>query len=152
MSEEHPETGARMVDVTNKQVTDRVAVASCRVVMGDETRDAISGRRIEKGDVLEVARVAGIMGAKRTPELIPLCHPISLTAVDVALAPVENGIEITVTTKTTERTGIEMEALTGAAAAALTVYDMVKGVERGVEITELRLLEKSGGASGDWSR
>jgi cyclic pyranopterin monophosphate synthase len=153
MSEEpHPESGARMVDVTSKQITERMAVASCRVVMTEETRNAITSGRVEKGDVLEVARVAGIMGAKKTSELIPLCHPIPITAIDVDLAPVDDGIEITVTTKTTERTGVEMEALTGAGAAALTVYDMVKGIERGVEITALRLLRKSGGASGDWSR
>jgi cyclic pyranopterin monophosphate synthase len=153
MSEErHPETGARMMDVTDKEITDRVAVAACRVVLGAEALDAVAGGAVEKGDVLEVARVAGIMGAKKTPELIPLCHPIAITAVDVQLEIVEDGIEIVVTAKTRERTGVEMEALTGAATAALTIYDMVKGIERGVEINGLRLLEKSGGASGDWKR
>jgi cyclic pyranopterin monophosphate synthase len=141
-----------MVDVSGKDVSDRVAVAYCRVVMAKETRDAITEGQVEKGDVLEVARIAGIMGAKKTPELIPLCHPISLTAVDVELDAVDDGIEITVTARTRERTGVEMEAMTGAAAAALTIYDMVKGIERGVEITDVRLLAKSGGASGDWSR
>jgi cyclic pyranopterin phosphate synthase len=154
MTEEkrHPETEARMVDITGKDVTDRVAVASCRVLMGAETRAAIADKTLEKGDALEVARIAGIMAAKKTPEIIPLCHPIPLTGLDVELGVVDEGVEITVTARTTDRTGVEMEALTAAAAAALTVYDMVKGIERGVEITDLRLLEKSGGKSGNWSR
>jgi cyclic pyranopterin monophosphate synthase len=149
---EHPEAAARMVDITGKDVTDRVAVASCRVVMGAGTRAAIEGGSLKKGDALEVARIAGIMAAKKTSEIIPLCHPIPLTGVDVELEVVDDGIQITVTAKTTDRTGVEMEALTAAAAAALTVYDMVKGIEREVEITDLRLLEKSGGKSGHWSR
>jgi len=148
----HPESTARMVDVSGKAKTDRIAVAECLVVMGSDARSAIAEGKVDKGDVLEVARVAGIMGAKRTPDLVPLCHPIALTSVQVDLSLVEEGVAITVTTKTNERTGVEMEALTGAAIAALTVYDMVKGIERGVEIAGLRLREKSGGASGDWSR
>jgi cyclic pyranopterin phosphate synthase len=152
MAEIHPETEARMVDVTNKAVTDRKAVASCAVVMSKRTRDLVTGRRLDKGDALEVARIAGIMSAKRTAELIPLCHPIAIGSVEVTFAVVDRGIEITATVKTTERTGVEMEAMTAAAVAGLTIYDMVKGVERGVEVAELRLLEKTGGKSGEWRR
>jgi cyclic pyranopterin monophosphate synthase len=152
MSDVHPEAEARMVDVTSKEVTPRRAVASCTVVMSETTRDLVAERKLEKGDALEVARIAGIMAAKRTSELIPLCHPIGLGSVEVALAPVDRGIEIVATVKTAERTGVEMEALTAAAVAGLTVYDMVKGVERGVEVTEVRLLEKTGGKSGAWHR
>ena len=141
-----------MVDVTNKDVTERTAVASVKVTMAPDTRDAIRAGRLDKGDALEVARVAGIMGAKKTADLIPLCHPIGITSVDVQPSLVDEGVEIVVTVKTTERTGVEMEALTGAAAAALTVYDMVKSIERGVAVTDLRLVKKSGGRSGDWSR
>lgn len=152
MSDLHPESAARMVDVTAKEVTVREAEAGCTVRMEPSTRDLITDRRLEKGDALEVARVAGIMAAKRTSELIPLCHPLSLGAVEVDLNQSEHGIEIHATVRTAERTGVEMEALTSAAVAALTLYDMVKGTERGVEITGLRLLRKSGGRSGDWSR
>jgi cyclic pyranopterin monophosphate synthase len=152
MSDVHPEAEARMVDVTSKEVTPRRAVASCTVVMSETTRDLVAERKLEKGDALEVARIAGIMAAKRTSELIPLCHPIGLGSVEVALAPVDRGVEIVATVKTAERTGVEMEALTAAAVAGLTVYDMVKGVERGVEVTEVRLLEKTGGKSGAWHR
>jgi cyclic pyranopterin monophosphate synthase len=152
MSDVHPEAEARMVDVTSKEVTPRRAVASCTVVMSETTRDLVAERKLEKGDALEVARIAGIMAAKRTSELIPLCHPIGLGSVEVALAPVDRGVEIVATVKTAERTGVEMEALTAAAVAGLTVYDMVKGVERGVEVTEVRLLEKTGGKSGAWRR
>jgi cyclic pyranopterin phosphate synthase len=148
----HPESEARMVDVTAKDVTQRTAVAACRVIMSPGTRDLVARRELKKGDALEVARVAGIMGAKRTPDLIPLCHPIGIGAVEVALEVVDEGIEITATVKTAERTGVEMEALTAATVAALTIYDMVKGTERGVSITDVRLLTKSGGRSGQWSR
>ena len=152
MSDVHPESEARMVDVTAKEVTDRRAVASCTVVMSDETRDLVVRRGLDKGDALEVARIAGIMAAKRTSDLIPLCHPIGIGAVEVALAPVERGIEIVATVRTSERTGVEMEAMTAATVAGLTVYDMVKGVERAVELTEVRLSEKTGGKSGKWTR
>jgi cyclic pyranopterin phosphate synthase len=141
-----------MVDVTSKSVTDRRAVASCTVVMTNGTRDLIVARKLDKGDALEVARIAGIMAAKKTSELIPLCHPIGIGAVEVNLSPSEEGIEIVATVRTSERTGVEMEALTAATVAGLTVYDMVKGVERSVELTEVRLLEKSGGKSGTWTR
>lgn len=150
--EVHPEAEARMVDVTSKEVTERTAVAEAKVVMSEETRRAVTERSLPKGDVLEVARVAGIMGAKRTADLVPLCHPISLGAVTVDLAAIAEGIRVTTTVKTAERTGVEMEALTAATVAALTIYDMVKGTERAVEITDVRLLRKSGGRSGRWTR
>lgn len=141
-----------MVDVTGKHVSDRVAVAAGLVRMSRETRDLIAARSLAKGDALEIGRVAGIMGAKRTADLIPLCHPIGITAVQVALAPVEEGIEVTATVRTAERTGVEMEALTAVMTAGLTVYDMVKGTERGVTLTDVRLLKKTGGRSGEWLR
>ena len=152
MSDLHPETEARMVDVTAKEVTERRAIASCTILMSTETRDLVTARKLDKGDALEVARVAGIMAAKRTSELIPLCHPIGIGSVEVSLSSVERGIEIVATVKTAERTGVEMEALTAATVAGLTVYDMVKGVERAVEVSEVRLVEKSGGKSGTWRR
>lgn len=146
----HPESEARMVDVTGKEITTRQATASCVVVMSEATRDLIAAKKIAKGDVLEVARLAGIMAAKRTSELIPLCHPIGIGAVEVSLGVVPLGIEVTATVRTNDRTGVEMEALTAVTVAALTVYDMVKGTEPAVEISEVRLLHKSGGRSGDW--
>ena len=152
MSEGHPEAEARMVDVTAKDATTREATASCLVKMSAATRDLVARRELPKGDALEVARIAGIMGAKKTSELIPLCHPIAIGAVTIDLEPVEAGIEITAFVRTHERTGVEMEALTAVIVAALTVYDMVKGTERGVEVDEVRLLTKSGGRSGDWTR
>jgi cyclic pyranopterin phosphate synthase len=152
MSDPHPESEARMVDVTAKDVTVREAEAECTVRMEPSTRELVTRRELEKGDALEVARIAGIMAAKRTSELIPLCHPLALGGVEVQLSQNEEGIEIHASVRTAERTGVEMEALTSAAIAALTLYDMVKGIERGVEITGLRLLRKSGGRSGDWRR
>lgn len=146
----HAESQARMVDVGAKPVTDRQAVARGTVQMSEETRAAITERRLSKGDVLEVARVAGIMAAKKTSELIPLCHPIGLSSISVDLEPVTGGIEITAQVSTSDRTGVEMEALTAVTVAGLTVYDMVKGIERGVRLTDVRLVEKSGGASGDY--
>jgi len=140
-----------MVDVTSKEVTAREATAACLVRMSAATRDAVVERKLEKGDALEVARVAGIMGAKKTSELIPLCHPIMLGAVEVSFEATDDGIEVTATARTAERTGVEMEALTATCIAALTIYDMVKGIERGARITDVRLLHKSGGRSGDWS-
>ena len=141
-----------MVDVTAKDVTDRKAVASCLVRMSTATRDLVMHRSLDKGDALEVARIAGIMAAKRTADLIPLCHPISLGGVEVDLERRADGIAIVATVKTAERTGVEMEALTAVSVAALTLYDMVKGTEREVEITDVRLEEKSGGRSGLWQR
>jgi cyclic pyranopterin phosphate synthase len=146
------ESRARMVDVTAKDVTVREATASALVVMSSATRDVVTSGRLPKGDALEVARVAGIMAAKRTSDLIPLCHPIALTGIDVTLGSHDRGIRVEATARTTERTGVEMEALTAVSVAALTVYDMVKGIERGAEISEVQLLRKSGGKSGDWVR
>ena len=139
-----------MVDVTSKEVTARSATASCLVKMTEATRELVVARSLDKGDALEVARLAGIMAAKRTADLIPLCHPIAIGGVDVELEPTGDGIQIRATVKTSERTGVEMEALTAVSVAALTVYDMVKGTERGVEITDVRLLTKAGGRSGLW--
>ncbi|MGI8407961.1 MAG: cyclic pyranopterin monophosphate synthase MoaC [Actinomycetota bacterium] len=152
MTADHPELRARMVDVTKKDVTQRAAMAGGLVRMSEATKNLVVSRRLPKGDALEVARIAAIMGAKRTSDLIPLCHPIVIGGVDVDLAVVEDGIAITATVKTAERTGVEMEALAAVTAAALTIYDMVKSVERGVSIDEVRLLRKSGGRSGEWVR
>jgi cyclic pyranopterin phosphate synthase len=147
----HPEAQARMVDVTAKHVTQREALAECTVRMSPSTLTLVTERALSKGDALEVARIAGIMAAKKTSELIPLCHPIALGAVDITFELGGDGIRIQALVKTAERTGVEMEAMTAATIAALTVYDMVKGTERGVEISSVRLLKKSGGRSGDWS-
>jgi indole-3-glycerol phosphate synthase len=143
---------ARMVDVSDKAETDRVAVAGARVVMRPETLQRIRSGDVAKGDVLAVARLAGIMAAKRTAELIPLCHPLALTSVrvDLVCVPECSAVEITATCRLRGRTGVEMEALTAASVAALTVYDMCKAVDRGMVVTDLRLLRKSGGRSGDW--
>ena len=141
-----------MVDVTAKEVTDRVATASCLVRMSAATRDLVATRGLDKGDALETARLAGIMAAKRTSDLIPLCHPISIGGVDVELLVEDEGIRIRATVRTAERTGVEMEALTAVSVAGLTLYDMVKGTERGAEISDVRLEEKSGGRSGHWRR
>jgi cyclic pyranopterin monophosphate synthase len=122
------------------------------VKMSEGTRDLVARRALPKGDALEIARIAGIMAAKKTADLIPLCHPIGIGGVTVELVPVADGIEIVATVRTNERTGVEMEALTAVAVAALTVYDMVKGTDRDVEVTDVRLLKKSGGRSGDWTR
>jgi cyclic pyranopterin phosphate synthase len=141
-----------MVDVSAKSETEREAVATATISMRPETLRLILEGDVKKGDVLGVARLAGIMGAKRTPELIPLCHPVNLSSVSVELrANAERGtVEITATCKTTGRTGVEMEALTAVSVAALTVYDMCKAVDRGMTIGELRLLKKSGGKSGTY--
>lgn len=140
-----------MVDVSAKDVTQREAIAMCLVRMSPETRDLVTARSLDKGDALEVARIAAIMAAKKTAELIPLCHPISIGAIDVAFDEREEGIAVTVTVRTAERTGVEMEAMTACTVAGLTIYDMVKGTERGVTITDVRLLRKSGGRSGVWT-
>lgn len=141
---------AHMVDVSAKPVTARVAVAEGFVTMSPETLAQITGGAAKKGDVLGVARLAGIMGAKRTSDLIPLCHPLPITKVALDLAPDESlpGIRITATVKTGGQTGVEMEALTAVSTAALTVYDMVKAVDKAMEITGIRLLLKEGGKSG----
>jgi cyclic pyranopterin phosphate synthase len=141
-----------MVDVSEKDETDRIAVAGARVVMRPQTLERIRAGDVAKGDVLAVARLAGIMAAKRTAELIPLCHPLALTSVEVDLAcvPERSAVEITATCRLRGRTGVEMEALTSASVAALTIYDMCKAVDRGMTVTDIRLLRKLGGRSGDW--
>jgi cyclic pyranopterin phosphate synthase len=141
-----------MVDTGAKAPTGRRAVASARVLMSPETVAAVRARRTPKGDPLEVARVAGIMAAKRTAELIPLCHTLALTHADVRAELRDDGVHIEAEAATTAQTGVEMEALTAAAVAALTVYDMCKAVEKGMTVTEVRLEEKTGGKSGDWKR
>lgn len=143
---------ARMVDVGAKAVTEREAIATGRVLMQPETLRLLRAGNLPKGDALAVARVAGIMAAKRTAELIPLCHPLSLTsvAVDFAFNEDVSAVEITATVRCRGQTGVEMEALTAVAVAALTIYDMAKSVERGMVISDVRLLHKRGGKSGDW--
>ncbi len=143
---------ARMVDVGDKAETKRIAVAAGRIAMRPETAEVIRSGTAEKGDVLGVARVAGIMAAKRTWELVPMCHPLLLTKVALDLAVVGNAVEIEATVETRGKTGVEMEALTAVSVAALTVYDMVKAIDRGMTIESIRLLEKHGGKSGDWVR
>ncbi|MHB8766026.1 MAG: cyclic pyranopterin monophosphate synthase MoaC [Deferrisomatales bacterium] len=145
---------ARMVDVTDKAVTDRRAVAAASVWVGAETFGRIADRTIEKGDVLEVARLAGIMAAKRTWELIPLCHPLLISAVrvDFTLDEAQHRVDVEAEVRVPGRTGVEMEALTAASVACLTVYDMCKAVDKGMVIGDLRLLRKEGGKSGTWVR
>jgi cyclic pyranopterin monophosphate synthase len=143
---------AAMVDVGDKPETAREATARCRVVMLPATLAMIRAGGAAKGDVLGVARLAGIMGAKRTADLIPLCHPLPVTSVKVDLAPEgDDAVAIAATVRTTGRTGVEMEALTAASVAALTVYDMCKAVDRGMVMGEIRVMQKHGGKSGDWS-
>jgi cyclic pyranopterin monophosphate synthase len=143
---------ARMVDVSDKAETERVATAACSVVMQKATLERIMAGSVAKGDVLSVARLAGIMGAKRTPDLIPLCHPLALSSVSVELNcdPARNAVDITATCKLKGRTGVEMEALTAVAVAALTVYDMCKAIDRGMRIEGIHLVHKSGGKSGTY--
>jgi len=143
---------ALMVDVSDKDITERTATAVGSVLMEPATVAKIMEGGFKKGDVLSVARLAGIMGAKRTPDLIPLCHPLALTSVKVDLAVDEerNAVDITATCKLKGRTGVEMEALTAVSVAALTVYDMCKAVDRGMRITEIRLVHKAGGKSGEY--
>ncbi len=145
---------AIMVDVSEKAETERVAVARGRVTMRPETLRLIEERGVKKGDVLSVAQLAGIMGAKRTADLIPLCHPLMLTSVKVELQPNQAtaSVEITATVKTTGRTGVEMEALTAVGVAALTIYDMCKSVDRDLVLTDIKLDHKSGGKSGVYQR
>ncbi len=142
----------KMVDVGGKAKTSRVAVARGRVRMSSAALTAIREKTVEKGDVLAAARIAAIMAAKKTPDFIPLCHPIALSGVDVDLSVGSVGVDVKVTVKTVERTGVEMEALTGVSAAALTVYDMLKSVDRGMVIDSIQLEHKSGGRSGVWTR
>ena len=143
---------ARMVDVGGKRETARSATAAGRIRMAPATLAAVREGSGPKGDVLAAARIAGIMAAKKTAELIPLCHPIPLTGVDLTLERSGRGIRVVASVRTAGRTGVEMEAMTAVAVAALTIYDMVKGVERGVTIEAVELMMKSGGRSGTWKR
>ncbi len=145
---------AHMVDVSEKDISHRMALAEGRISMRAETLDQITEAKHKKGDVLGIARIAGIMAAKKTSELIPLCHPIMLTKVSVDFEIDKPGsrVKCIVVTKTAERTGVEMEALTAVNAALLTIYDMCKAVDRGMVISDIQLMEKSGGKSGDWKR
>ena len=142
---------ARMVDVGAKDVTAREAVATGRIAMSAEAARAIRAGAVAKGDVLAVARVAGIMAAKRTSELIPLCHPLPLTRVAIDLEVDETGVTATATAATEGKTGVEMEALTAVSVALLTIYDMAKAIDKGMTIGGIRLLSKTGGKSGDWA-
>ena len=143
---------ARMVDVSGKDVTAREAVAAGRVLVSAEVVELLRGPGVPKGDALSVARIAGIMGAKQTPQLIPLCHPLAITGVTVDLSVADDAVEIEARVRTTDRTGVEMEALTAVAVAGLAVIDMVKAVDKRASITDVRLLSKSGGKSGDFTR
>ena len=147
------ETGAaRMVDVSDKDVTTRTATATGRVLVSARVVELLRGEGVPKGDALAVARIAGIMGAKQTPALIPLCHPLAISGVTVDLAVADDAVEISATVRTTDRTGVEMEALTAVAVAALTVIDMVKAVDKGAVVTDVRIERKTGGKSGEWTR
>lgn len=141
---------ARMVDVSGKPATARQAVAAGLVRMPAEVRDLALSGQAAKGEVIAVAELAGVMAAKRTSDLIPLCHPLALSKVAVSIAPVEAGLEVTATVRTTGPTGVEMEALTAVSVACLTLYDMLKAAEKGMVIDAVRLIEKTGGKSGDW--
>ena len=143
---------ARMVDVSGKDVTARSATATGRVLLSPAVVELLRGDGVPKGDALGVARVAGIMGAKRTPDLVPLCHPLSISGVTLDLEVQDDGVAITATVKTTDRTGVEMEALTAVSVAALTVIDMVKAVDKGAVITDVQVEEKTGGKSGSYRR
>jgi cyclic pyranopterin phosphate synthase len=142
----------KMIDVGAKPRTERVAIAAGRVAMAPETAARVRRGDVEKGDVLAAARLAGIMAAKRTPDLVPLCHPIALSGVEVEVVPAADGVDVTATVRTVDRTGVEMEALAAVAAACLTVYDMLKMYERGMRIEAVELREKRGGRSGLWRR
>jgi cyclic pyranopterin phosphate synthase len=147
------DTGAaRMVDVSAKDVTNRQAVATGRVLVSPAVVGLLRGEGVPKGDALGVARVAGIMAAKRTPDLVPLCHPLAISGVTVDLVVADDAVEITATVRTTDRTGVEMEALTAVSVAGLTVVDMVKAVDKAAVISDVRVESKTGGKSGDWSR
>jgi cyclic pyranopterin phosphate synthase len=143
---------ARMVDVTDKAVTTRTARAEGLVRCSPQVVAALRGGGVPKGDALAVARIAGVQGAKRTPELVPLAHPVAVHGVDVEVDVVDEGVRLAATVRTADRTGVEMEALTAVAVAGLAVVDMVKGLDRRAEITDVRVVAKSGGRSGDWRR
>lgn len=142
----------KMVDVGDKEKTTRIATAVGRITMGNAALKKIRTSTVEKGDVIAAARLAGVMAAKRTPDIIPLCHPIGLAGVEVEVSLGRGAVNIRATVKTVERTGVEMEALTAVTAAALTIYDMLKSTDKGMVIEEVALIHKSGGRSGTWSR
>ena len=141
-----------MVDVSGKEVTARTATAAATVLVSPECLAALREGTVPKGDALAVARIAGIQGAKRTSELIPLCHPIGISGVDVVVELADGGVDITATVRTNERTGVEMEALTAVSVAGLAMIDMIKALDRAAVITDVRVLSKSGGRRGDWQR
>ena len=143
---------AKMVDVSNKEVTTRTATASGLVVVSKEVINLIQNKNLPKGDLFSTVRLAGIMATKKTSELIPLCHPLSISSVEVHVDVIDSAILITAKVKTADRTGIEMEALTAVAVAALTAIDMVKAIDKSAYISEIKLLEKTGGKSGTWLR
>lgn len=144
--------GAHMVDISEKADTARIAVATATIRMQAATADVIRSGTAQKGDVLGVAQVAGIMAAKNTPQIVPMCHPLMLTGTDIAFDVQNTAVHITATVRTTGKTGVEMEALTAASVAALTIYDMVKATDRGMTIDNVQVASKSGGASGEWER
>ena len=143
---------ARMVDVSGKAQTARIATAEALVALPPAVKEQVFAGALPKGDARAVVRVAGIMAAKETARLIPLCHPIQIDGVEVDIEPADDGARITASARTAGRTGVEMEAMTAVAVAALALYDMVKGLDKGIEIGPIRLLSKSGGRSGDWQR
>jgi cyclic pyranopterin phosphate synthase len=142
----------KMIDVGAKKKTERIAVARGFITMAAATLARIERGDVEKGDVLAAARLAGVMAAKKTPDLVPLCHPIALSGVDMEVTPRPGGVEVISTVRTVDRTGVEMEALTAVSAGLLTIYDMLKRYERGMRIEAVELLQKSGGRTGDWRR
>ncbi|MFB3098488.1 MAG: cyclic pyranopterin monophosphate synthase MoaC [Acidimicrobiia bacterium] len=142
----------RMVDVGSKDPTQRHAVAEATVVMSEGTRDRLFSGDLPKGDAMATVRLAAIQGAKRTPDLVPLAHPLAIDAISVEIEATDTGARITVSVSVTAKTGVEMEAITGAAIGAIALYDMIKGLDRGAEIASVRLLEKRGGKSGSWRR
>lgn len=142
----------RMVDVGSKDPTQRHAVAEATVVMSEKTRDRLLSGDLPKGDAMATVRLAAIQGAKRTPDLVPLAHPLAIDAISVEIEATDTGARITVSVSVTAKTGVEMEAITGAAIGAIALYDMIKGLDRGAEIASVRLLEKWGGKSGSWRR
>ncbi len=141
-----------MVDVSDKPVTARTATASALVLLSPEAVEALRGGNVPKGDALAVARIAGIQGAKRTSELIPLCHPLMLSGVDCEVAVIDQGVRISATVRTAERTGVEMEALTAVSVAGLAMIDMIKAIDRAASITDVRVEHKAGGRRGEWRR
>jgi len=146
------EGNAQIVDVTDRVVTVRTAKVKGKVLHSEQVRNLIAENAVSKGNVIDVSRIAAIMGAKKTSELIPLCHPLAITGIEIEYVLLEDGIEISAFVKTTDRTGVEMEAFTAVAVGALAVIDMIKSIDSYASITEIRLVEKSGGKNGDWTR